>query len=49
MPNDEAEQDRLDMMHHIFLLSYNGNLYRAPLGQSVGRALDVGCGTGIVS
>lgn len=48
MPNDEVEQDRLDMIHHIFLLSYNGDLYRAPLPERVGRALDVGCGTGIV-
>ena len=45
MPNDEAEQDRLDMQHHSFLLVSRGELYRAPLTK-VERALDVGCGTG---
>jgi hypothetical protein len=49
LPNDDMEQDRLDMMHHLYLLSYNGELYRAPLVQGrVRRALDIGCGTGIV-
>lgn len=49
MPNDEEEQERLDLMHHLFLLSYDGELYRAPIPKTVGRTLDIGCGTGIVS
>ncbi|EEH04901.1 conserved hypothetical protein [Histoplasma capsulatum G186AR] len=47
MPNDEEEQERLDLMHHLFLLSYDGELYRAPIPKTVGRTLDIGCGTGI--
>ncbi|KAK2806489.1 hypothetical protein FQN50_005772 [Emmonsiellopsis sp. PD_5] len=46
MPNDDKEQDRLDMLHHIYLLCWDGELHRAPL-KSVRKALDVGCGTGI--
>ena len=46
MPNDEGEQDRLDLYHHIFLLVLGGMLYTAPL-QNPQRVLDVGTGTGI--
>lgn len=46
MPNDEAEQDRLDMYHHIFLSLLGGKLYTAPL-ENPHRVLDVGTGTGI--
>jgi len=47
MPNDETEQDRLDLTHHLFLLTLGGALYVAPLGDSVHRVLDCGTGTGI--
>ncbi|KAL1962493.1 hypothetical protein VTN77DRAFT_9614 [Rasamsonia byssochlamydoides] len=47
LPNDEPEQDRMDMQHHIYLLIFGGQLYRAPLPNHVGRVLDVGCGTGL--
>ncbi|KEF53334.1 uncharacterized protein A1O9_10782 [Exophiala aquamarina CBS 119918] len=49
LPNDESEQARLDMLHHIFVLVLDGALYRAPLchhGQPQ-RVLDLGCGTGL--
>ncbi|GAB1740059.1 hypothetical protein NU219Hw_g4980t1 [Hortaea werneckii] len=46
MPNDEAEQERMDMQHHIYLLIYGGELCRAPLPARLNRVLDVGCGTG---
>jgi len=46
MPNDEAEQERLDLYHHIFLSLLGGKLYLAPLRKSH-RVLDVGTGTGI--
>ncbi|KAA8914987.1 TAM domain methyltransferase [Sphaerosporella brunnea] len=46
LPNDEQEQDRLDMMHHIYSLLLGGQLHLAPL-QDPHRILDVGCGTGI--
>lgn len=47
MPNDDAEQDRLDLDHHIFRLMLGGALFRAPIGPSPGRVLDFGTGTGI--
>jgi len=45
-PNDEREQDRLDLFHHLFGLRLDGKLHLAPL-QSPGRILDLGTGTGI--
>ncbi|EEA27742.1 hypothetical protein TMatcc_003960 [Talaromyces marneffei ATCC 18224] len=47
LPNDELEQDRMDMQHHIYLLLFGGELYRAPLPPKINRALDIGCGTGL--
>ncbi|KIW87014.1 uncharacterized protein Z519_12311 [Cladophialophora bantiana CBS 173.52] len=49
LPNDEDEQARLDMLHHIFCLVLDGALFRAPLFQhgQPQRVLDLGCGTGI--
>ena len=46
MPNDEQEQDRLDLFHHIFGLFLDGKLYEAPLDKPQ-RVLDLGTGTGI--
>ncbi|KAJ2892855.1 methyltransferase domain-containing protein [Zalerion maritima] len=49
-PNDEDENERLDLQHHIFYLTLDGKLGLAPptldpeLG---GRVLDIGTGTGI--
>ncbi|OIW22902.1 S-adenosyl-L-methionine-dependent methyltransferase [Coniochaeta ligniaria NRRL 30616] len=55
LPNDEAEQERLDLQHHIWRLLLQGALYSAPLkipalgepGAADFRILDLGCGTGI--
>lgn len=48
LPNDEQEQDRLDMLHHIFRLILDGGLYKAPLADlKPQRILDMGTGTGI--
>jgi len=47
LPNDEAEQDRLDLHHHIFRLALGGALLAAPIPPGVQRALDFGTGTGI--
>ena len=46
LPNDEIEQARLDLQHHIYRLCLGGALFRAPINnpQSV---LDIGTGTGI--
>ncbi|KEF50943.1 uncharacterized protein A1O9_13005 [Exophiala aquamarina CBS 119918] len=45
-PNDEQEQDRLDMLHHIYRLVLGGKLYTIPL-VSPQRVLDIGTGTGL--
>jgi ubiquinone/menaquinone biosynthesis C-methylase UbiE len=47
LPNDEAEQDRLDLNHHIFCLVLGGQLFRAPIGRHPQRILDLGTGTGM--
>lgn len=39
--------DRLDLQHHAFRLTLDGQLYRAPIPKDVHRVLDLGCGTGI--
>ncbi|KAN0122948.1 S-adenosyl-L-methionine-dependent methyltransferase [Hyaloscypha variabilis] len=46
-PNDEAENDRLDMHHHLATLLLKGKLHVAPIGTNPQRILDLGCGTGI--
>jgi trans-aconitate methyltransferase len=47
-PNDEEEQDRLALMHHLFKLVSGGDLYRAPITRDRPplRILDIGTGTG---
>lgn len=47
LPNDDMEQNRLDLGHHIFRLVLGGHLYRAPIPQSPQHVLDIGTGTGI--
>lgn len=46
MPNDEKEQERLDLAHHIFRMILRGRLYRAPLPCQPRHVLDFGTGTG---
>lgn len=46
-PNDEPEQDRLDMFHHIFKIVLGGRLFLTPLREGPLRVLDIGTGTGI--
>ncbi|EXJ83292.1 hypothetical protein A1O1_06911 [Capronia coronata CBS 617.96] len=48
LPNDDQEQDRLDVLHHVFRLTLGGDLCRtAPELVNPGRILDIGTGTGI--
>ncbi|KAH0614746.1 uncharacterized protein H6S33_000382 [Morchella sextelata] len=47
LPNDETEQDRLDLFHHIFCMILDGELQLAPIGDNPQRVLDIGTGTGI--
>lgn len=41
-----AEVD-LDLQHHLFLLTLDGRLSLAPIGDNLQYVLDVGTGTGI--
>ncbi|KAL7267471.1 hypothetical protein RUND412_009941 [Rhizina undulata] len=51
LPNDEAEQDRLDLWHHCCQMALRGELFTCPLGKESEpepqRILDIGTGTGI--
>ncbi|OBT96378.2 hypothetical protein VE01_05629 [Pseudogymnoascus verrucosus] len=47
LPNDEFEQERLDLQHHLFLLSFGEKLFLAPIKKQIHNCLDVGTGTGI--
>ncbi|KAH7157982.1 S-adenosyl-L-methionine-dependent methyltransferase [Dactylonectria estremocensis] len=46
-PNDEMENERQDIQHHLFTLTFDGKLHAASLTQPLRRALDAGTGTGI--
>ncbi|EER37581.1 methyltransferase [Histoplasma capsulatum var. duboisii H88] len=46
LPNDEAEQERLELHHHIFRLVLGGRLFRAPITAKPKRVLDFGTATG---
>ncbi|KAH7126085.1 hypothetical protein EDB81DRAFT_846763 [Dactylonectria macrodidyma] len=50
LPNDAIENDRLDLEHHFFIITYDDKLGQAPPNHpdsKVKRVLDVGTGTGI--
>lgn len=47
IPEDEVEQDRLDMQHEIFLITMERKLYYSPLPNDLQNVLDMGTGTGI--
>jgi hypothetical protein len=46
LPNDDAEQDRLNLQHHLWTLTLDGRLHLAPI-ENPQRVLDVGTGTGL--
>ncbi|KAL1998172.1 hypothetical protein VTN02DRAFT_6720 [Thermoascus thermophilus] len=46
-PNDEPEQDRLDMCHHVYYRALGDRLFLAPVDLDGKRVLDIGTGTGI--
>lgn len=46
-PNDKREQDRLDMIHHVYTRILNDRLFLAPLDPRGKAILDIGTGTGI--
>ncbi|KAJ3545024.1 hypothetical protein NM208_g2720 [Fusarium decemcellulare] len=50
LPNDDEENDRLDLQHNLCLLTFDNKLGLSPPnlpGSNVQRVLDVGTGTGI--
>ncbi|TVY25620.1 Secondary metabolism regulator LAE1 [Lachnellula hyalina] len=47
LPNDESEQDRLDLQHHILKMCLDGEITATDLPPTVQRIFDVGTGTGI--
>ncbi|KAF6816803.1 methyltransferase domain-containing protein [Colletotrichum sojae] len=47
LPNDEHEQDRLDITNHLWLLTWDGDLCNCPKKDGAKRVLDLGTGTGI--
>lgn len=47
LPEDEREQERLDMQHAMFLYSFQNKLHLAPIDEKISAALDLGTGTGI--
>ncbi|KAL2221500.1 UMTA methyltransferase family protein [Thermoascus aurantiacus ATCC 26904] len=47
LPNDDEEQDRMDLLNHIYRLVLGGNLHLSPIGPNPQRVLDIGTGTGI--
>ncbi|RMJ22774.1 Methyltransferase [Aspergillus sp. HF37] len=46
-PNDDREQERMDLHHHIYRIAVGGDLFRAPVDLNKARVLDLGTGTGI--
>ncbi|KAF4993763.1 hypothetical protein FGRMN_6237 [Fusarium graminum] len=50
LPNDQVENERLDLQHHLFLLTFGDRLGLAPPNRAdtpAKRVLDLGTGTGI--
>lgn len=46
-PNDERQNEGLDITHHYMLLYFDNQLFQAPIDENPQRVLDVGTGTGI--
>ncbi|KAH9208970.1 hypothetical protein DL95DRAFT_467186 [Leptodontidium sp. 2 PMI_412] len=45
-PNDEIEQERLDLQHHLFVMTMDNKLHLAPI-DNLQYVLDIATGTGI--
>ncbi|KAH7381937.1 S-adenosyl-L-methionine-dependent methyltransferase [Cadophora sp. MPI-SDFR-AT-0126] len=45
-PNDEIEQERLDLQHHLFVMTMDSKLHLAPI-ENPQHVLDIATGTGI--
>ncbi|KAF2495677.1 S-adenosyl-L-methionine-dependent methyltransferase [Lophium mytilinum] len=49
LPNDSIEHKRLELQHFNLLELMGGRIIHAPLGPDITHALDIGCGTGIIT
>ncbi|KAG8531650.1 uncharacterized protein KY384_003281 [Bacidia gigantensis] len=47
LPNDENEQERMDLQYHALRLAFGDKLFFAPIDDSPATILDIGTGTGI--
>ncbi|KAF7865930.1 hypothetical protein EAF04_006094 [Stromatinia cepivora] len=47
LPNDETEQERLQIQHTLFGVTFKGKLYLAPIGENPEHVLDIATGTGV--
>ncbi|PGH00883.1 hypothetical protein GX51_05547 [Blastomyces parvus] len=47
LPNDEQENERLDMHHALIRVAMKDKLFLAPIGDAPGRVIDICTGTGI--
>ncbi|KAK7419067.1 hypothetical protein QQX98_003569 [Neonectria punicea] len=45
-PNDERQNEVMDLHHHLLTLASDEKLYHAPLRKDIKKALDIGTGTG---
>ncbi len=46
-PVDDAQNEGLDILHHVLLMVLEDRLFLAPIGDNPGDVLDIGTGTGI--
>ncbi|KAF7590690.1 hypothetical protein BBP40_002525 [Aspergillus hancockii] len=46
-PNDEMQNEQLDIAHHMFNMLLDNKLALAPIADDIQRVLDIGTGTGI--
>ncbi|KAF9874720.1 methyltransferase domain-containing protein [Colletotrichum karsti] len=49
LPNDESEQERLDIVNHVWMVTLDGKFCLCPKDNGARRVLDLGTGTGIWS
>ncbi|TDZ29646.1 putative methyltransferase tdiE [Colletotrichum spinosum] len=46
LPNDALEQERLDIVNHLWMLTFDGAYCLCPKNEGARRVLDIGTGTG---
>ncbi|KAK3946697.1 S-adenosyl-L-methionine-dependent methyltransferase [Pseudoneurospora amorphoporcata] len=46
-PNDEKQNEMLDIYHHTMTLVFDGQLYTAPISDDPKHVVDIGTGTGL--